>query len=185
MTAWEEALKFTLGYEGGYANSPWDAGGETFRGISRRFWGSWEGWVLVDQIRAAAPTDFRTVLLQDQTLLQEAMNFYRRNFWDQINGDALPHNYAIAAFDMAVHSGVQTAVRILQYSVKAHVDGVVGPRTVQACLDAGEPGLITYLAARAKLLHEIMVNRDDQKVWAMNWFKRLFKLADIVLENEA
>lgn len=182
-TGWPVAIQFVLSYEGGYANDPSDTGGETFRGVSRRSWPLWEGWEIVDRVKSAFPEDFRSVLLRDDDLRLRATDFYRQNFWAAIHGDELPDKFAVALFDAAVHSGVKRAVRLLQSALDEYADGVVGPKTVKACFDRGENGLIEFLAARAELLHNIMVNHEKQRMWALNWFKRLFKLANVVLEE--
>jgi lysozyme family protein len=184
MTAWDKALEFTLAYEGGYVFDPADRGGETFRGISRKAWPTWEGWAIVDRVKSAHPEDFKAVLLQDQDLRGRAVRFYRENFWDPVHGDELPGKVAAAVFDMAVHSGVKTAIRALQSCLPGVVvDGEVGSQTVKAVFAAGEAGLVDFLAARATFLNGIMVSSPDQKVWARNWFKRLFKLSNLVLEG--
>jgi lysozyme family protein len=181
---WDIALDFTLRYEGGYAKNPLDRGGETFRGISRNHWPTWPGWLAVDRIMEQVPREhLNRILMADTDLTLLAIQFYRENFWDKISGDRLPGKYAIACFDFAVHSGNVTAVRIRQYVVGAHVDGWAGPQTVEACRAAGEPGLVDYFAARAKLLHDIMTRDESQRVWCRNWFRRLFKLADVVLDG--
>src|ERR1035441_4044145 len=41
-----------MGNEGGYANNPADAGGETYKGIARKFWPQWCGWKYVDGVKA-------------------------------------------------------------------------------------------------------------------------------------
>lgn len=187
MTAWDKAIGFTLAYEGGYDNHPADRGGETFRGVSRKNWPNWTGWMIIDQARGAYPSAstpaFHDELMKSPDLLHQATLFYRGNFWEPIHGDELPGKVAAALFDAAVHSGVKTAVRLLQSSIGATVDGVVGPRTIKAAFDKGEPGLVTFLAARAKFLHELMARDPSQEIWDMNWFRRLFKLANLVLDG--
>lgn len=184
MSAWDKALEFTLAYEGGYAFDPADRGGETFRGISRRAWPEWDGWQVVDTVKAAHPQDFKTILLKDEDLRARAVAFYRENFWNPIHGDELPGKVAAALFDMAVHSGAKTAIRQLQSILPGvTVDGEIGPETVKAVHDAGEGGLISFLASRARFLSNVMAQSPDQKVWIFNWFRRLFKLADMVLEG--
>ena len=184
MTPWGIALDFVLNYEGGWCNNPGDRGGETFRGISRVFWPAWEGWSLVDTIKTERPDDFAAVLFQDFDLKEMVSKFYRVNFWEPCGCDMLPGKVAAAVFDFAVNSGDKVAVKQLQATLGAEVDGVVGPQTVKAAFDAGEEGVIKYLAARAKFLHAVMDNNPSQQVWAINWFRRLFYLANVVLEGQ-
>ena len=51
MSQFLSALAFTLSEEGGYANVAGDTGGETYRGISRNNFSSWEGWPVIDSMR--------------------------------------------------------------------------------------------------------------------------------------
>lgn len=182
--AWEKALDFTLAYEGGYAFDPADRGGETFRGISRRAWPDWDGWRVVDTVKAAHPQDFKTVLLRDEDLRARAVSFYRARFWDPIHGDELPGKLAAAVFDMAVHSGVKTAVRVLQIALGGlTVDGEIGPKTIKRAYERGEAGLEDFLMERGRFLLEVMFKDEGQRVWARNWFRRLFRMANLVLEG--
>lgn len=181
MTAWEMALGFTLAYEGGWVNAPNDLGGETYRGISRVNWPAWRGWEVIDAEKKL--DGFPGRLVGISTLVEEVIEFYRINFWEPIHGEELPIKMAVALFDFAVNSGVSRAVRTMQIVLGATVDGDIGPRTIKAAHEAGENAVVELLARRAKFLHEIMDNDPTQKVWAMNWFRRLFRLANIVLEG--
>ena len=42
-------IDMVLKHEGGYANVSGDLGGETYRGISRKNFPSWNGWEIVDE----------------------------------------------------------------------------------------------------------------------------------------
>jgi lysozyme family protein len=183
-SAWDIGIDFVLYYEGGYDNDPNDRGGETFRGVSRVNWPKWEGWLIIDNVKASLPTTFKSALMNDADLKSRAVEFYRKNFWDQIHGDELPGKLAVAVLDMAVHSGPRPAARLLQTVLNMEVDGDIGPKTVAAAHMGSESTLIAYLAARAVFLHNLMANDKTQSGWALNWFKRLFKLAALVLEGE-
>ena len=52
MANFNESFNITLGYEGGYSNDPDDAGGETYKGISRRYHPGWKGWALIDELKS-------------------------------------------------------------------------------------------------------------------------------------
>ena len=64
-------------------------------------------------------------------------------------------------------------------------DGIVGAKTVKAAYDSGERGVVRFLAQRTKFLHRIMDEDPTQEIWAMNFFNRLFLLANVVLEGKA
>lgn len=186
----DEALLFSigdghqdLGYEGGYSSDPNDKGGETFRGISRVMHPGWMGWEKIDSLKSFL--EFPSCAIYDGALADMVREFYVKEFWERIHGEELPGKMAVTAFDFAINSGVDRATRILQISLGVAVDGNIGPKTIKAAYDAGESGIISYLARRAKYLHEIMDNDPTQQVWALNWFRRLFKLANIVLVGDS
>ena len=137
------ALAFanTMRQEGGYCDVIGDKGGETYRGISRVFWPSWEGWKLVDDWKGGAIASAALSAALDPLVMQ----FYRVNFWDRFQGDAvaaLSVDIACELFDTAVNMGVTTAVKFLQTSLNMQnqygktypdiaVDGVLGKGTLQ------------------------------------------------------
>ena len=51
MADFTKAYALTAAYEGGYVDDPEDAGGETYRGISRRYHPSWQGWQIIDTLK--------------------------------------------------------------------------------------------------------------------------------------
>lgn len=181
MNVWNLAFNFTEGYEGGYVNDPNDDGGETFRGISRVHHSDWGGWEIIDRFKVMS--DFPRCAERDHVLSAMMKAFYRIEFWDVVHGDELPWKMAVAVFDFAINSGPGRAIRYMQSVLGVDVDGMIGPRTVKAAHDQGENAVVELLARRAKFIHEIMDNKPSQKVWAMNWFRRLFRLANVVLEG--
>lgn len=108
--AFNKALAETLKHEGGYA---FVGGHETYKGIDRTWWPSWEGWTAVDYWKAGELNEFE----RDNVLRGEVERFYEANFWDRFQGDAvaeISENVAIELFDTAVNIGVSFAVRFLQ-----------------------------------------------------------------------
>ena len=74
MADFDKALRKLLAIEGGYVNDPGDPGGETYKGVARRYNASWPGWSRIDAAkrrkgfpgslaRDAAPTLFTLVSL--------------------------------------------------------------------------------------------------------------------------
>lgn len=116
--------------EGGWVDNPADPGGETYKGIARRFWPTWAGWTVVDG--AKAQPGFPASLGADTGLQQAVRDFYRVNFWGPAGCDAVPDGIKFDLFDTAVNSSVTTAVRLLQNAVGENVDGKLGPHTLMA-----------------------------------------------------
>lgn len=179
MTAWEAGLHFILGWEGGWVDNPLDKGGETFRGIARKDWPKWEGWAVIDAMKASP--DFPGSVNFDEGLERLVAEFYRVNFWEKIHGDELPPAAAVALLDCAVNSGVNQGVRLFQASLGLLSDGIVGSVTVKAAHDAGEDALVEFMARRGAFLMDIMAGDPTQKVWALNWARRVFRLGHMLL----
>lgn len=113
MAIFNEAYEITLNHEGGYSNDPDDAGGETYKGVSRKYHPSWPGWKVIDGAKSA-PT-FPDCIQYDSELNHMIMEFYKASYWDRFWGDQII-SQAIAneVFDTAVNMGVTRSVKFLQ-----------------------------------------------------------------------
>lgn len=110
-----------LGIEGRYVNDPRDPGGETNWGISKRSYPNLD-------IKALTRDGARAI--------------YQRDFWNRIHADAMPGSVAYQAFDMAVQSSIETAVRYLQRALNVADDGHWGPVTQAAAAAMSESDVI-------------------------------------------
>ncbi|MDX2189374.1 MAG: glycosyl hydrolase 108 family protein [Bacteroidota bacterium] len=75
MATFEQALTKVLKNEGGYANNPSDPGGETYKGIARKIFGKWDGWVNIDAKKRNP--NFRNLLESDPDLQAKVKHFYK------------------------------------------------------------------------------------------------------------
>lgn len=123
----ETAFTQLLGNEGGYVNDPRDPGGETKFGISKRSY----------------PGEDIAGLTADR-----AKEIYRRDFWGPAGCDAWPDLVKFEVFDVAVNAGVVTAIKMLQRSVNATPDGVIGPQTTLKVQSARPDWLLRRLVAQ-------------------------------------
>lgn len=115
-----------IGSEGGYSNDPNDPGGETNWGISKRSY----------------PNVDIKKLTRDG-----AKAIYLRDFWQRVGGDDLFDGVAFQAFDFAVNSGIETAVRYLQRALGTADDGHWGPVSRAAAASCSESDAIMRLNA--------------------------------------
>ncbi len=156
MNYFEAAFSRTMKNEGGYSFNGRDPGGETYLGISRRYWPGWPGWHIIDKHRDnpdLSDADFRRSGINEM-----AESFYLLNFWTRFQGNKLADlspDIAYEVFDSAVNMGVMTAVEFLQTALNMQrtycrayqelaVDGLLGPDTLTALgrYLATEPGSI-------------------------------------------
>lgn len=129
MANFIEAFKKTMGHEGGYVDDADDAGGETYRGVARKYHSQWEGWVIIDQYIADSEEFSKDLLknnpglqkllfehLENNTELEKEIHvFYKAKYWDKFMGDNIPvDDIAIEMFDTGVNMGVSRGVKFLQ-----------------------------------------------------------------------
>ena len=84
MTNFQTAIKFVLQWEGGYANDSVDPGGETNYGISKRSY---------------PDLDIKNLSIAD------AIEIYKRDYWDLHNLDSEESPMCIALLDAYVQHG--------------------------------------------------------------------------------
>jgi len=138
----QQAIIKTIGHEGGYVNDPVDRGGETYRGIARKFWPQWMGWLIIDQQKNSL--DFPKNLKHIDTLNEMVVGFYHKNFLLSINLDLIDSGDIVKeVFDSGVNCGSKTASMWLQEAYNLCnqngqigkdlvVDGKIGPTTAAA-----------------------------------------------------
>lgn len=150
-----EFVKIIIDLEGGEVlhSHPSDPGGLTKYGISKR----------------AFPNLDIESLTYDQ-----ASEIYYKNYYLNIGLQNLTPALALCVFDSAVNQGHGTAIRLLQRSVKAKEDGVLGPDTVKIC---------TYFKHEDELIRTFLTNRailytrtGNFAIFGRGWLMRLFKI---------
>jgi len=146
------AVKIILEEEGGFVNNAKDPGGETKYGISKRQY-----------------PDVDIINLTEE----QAIDIYHQDYWNPVSGDDLPKPLALCVFDCAVNQGVGAAIRLLQSSLGATVDGVIGPQT--RTLIRQKPG--------KRLINDFMAWRGVKYAGTRNfdafghgWMKRLMRV---------
>lgn len=187
MAEYSKAFEKTMGHEGGYSYDPDDTGGETYRGISRRWFPDWEGWVLIDKYRTQS--HFPDSLRLDQKLNILVQKFYKVQFWNRFQGDSIDNQFvAEEIFDTAVNMSVSDAVRFLQISLNKLnrnqalfpdmvEDGVLGPTTLNN-LDIYLKEDVSILLGMMNVLQgmhyiDYMTDSPTQEKYCRGWFKRV------------
>lgn len=189
MASFEIALKFALEDEGGYSNNVADPGGETYKGISRKFWFMWQGWRTVDAIKKQigpildrAGIERLNLALEANTDLDKMVSdFYRMQFWshlfDQIESQAV----ATKIFDERVNLSME-AISCLQQALVAlgfpiAVDGHFGFETLQAVNSADPAELLPrFVDALCGHYQAEATKKPSKKVFLAGWLNRAKKI---------
>lgn len=176
--SFEKAFTHTLRWEGGYANIAEDKGGETYRGIARRFHGDWPGWQIIDEYKRQVGPIRWNETINSPTLEIMVHEFYRQEKWLKHSLDRIQSpDVAAKVFDMIVNHGqgsrlVQQAVNKLGGNVKE--DNFVGPKTVQAINSVSPTRLFNkLLEIRKDYYHKIVENDPSQARFLQGWLRRL------------
>lgn len=125
MATFNDAYKKVLKREGSYVCDSDDSGGETYRGISRRYNTTWEGWNLIDEYkRRYKGKSLSKVLDADERLQDMVKDLYKDKYWDIFELDDIPsQNIAYQMFDTCVNCGPAAAIRFAQASLGERIDG--------------------------------------------------------------
>jgi lysozyme family protein len=158
--------------EGEYVNDPDDPGGETYKGVARKIWSSWDGWLIVDFARRQA--GFPANLEKEPDLQEKIKDFYRINYWDKINGNSIDEEeVATSIFDFAVNAGVNTSASLAQMIVGAKPDGIIGNDTIEKLNDFdADHFLASFTVAKIARYINIIKKRPASRKYFYGWVCR-------------
>ena len=164
LRGFDEALRFTLGEEGGYVDDPRDRGGATNQGVTQAVYDSWRG--------------NHGLALQGVRLISksEVSDLYRERFWDAGHCEVLPMSLAIAHFDWCVNHGPHGALLTLQQALGVTVDGLWGATTASAAAQSAASAYIRYDALRRQWYLKRVAEEPDQAAFLKGWLKRVDRL---------
>jgi len=176
MANFEIALKNALSYEGGHVNDPDDIGGETYKGISRRYHPMWEGWGYID---------VGDYVGADLYVYQ----YYLNNHWNVMCGHGFrSQEIANELLEMCIHLGHKRCHVVLQEGLNIFnnrqkrwedikVDGLIGKKTISA-LDKADNCNRSHMIAKylnceqGHMYKKSMEKRETNEKYAVGWFKR-------------
>jgi lysozyme family protein len=190
MARYGIAFEKTMKHEGFYSMDGIDRGGETYRGISRRFHPLWEGWKIIAEAQRDK-RNFPSNVVDNEELSAMVRNFYYNFYWNRFQGDEIVHqNIAEELFDTSVNMGVHRAVGFLQrainilamrrgYTTRDAVseDGVLGPETLTALNELPPKSVpVVYKMMNIFQANHYLdyINRDNNQArFLMGWLNRV------------
>ena len=162
MITFDKAIEVILLHEGGYSFDALDPGGETNFGISKRSY---------PNLNIKALTK------------QQAIEIYRRDYWNKYRLESYPDSIRLQMFDVTVNSGFKNAVIVLQRSLnrlgmRLVVDGAMGPKT-RTALDHSETSVTDVILLpqyvfieRLYFYNNIVINKSSQVKFLRGWINR-------------
>lgn len=147
--------------------------------LDRRDRGNWtSGVVGVGELRGSkygiSAMSYPNSAISSLTL-NEAKQIYKRDYWDSMDLEDLPDNITFDMFDIAVNSGVSTAIKLLQKTVGSLPDGKMGQLTLNKTNSYG-PLLKQHLNAHRLLFYTSLSSWKEQgKGWTNRVAKNLLQ----------
>lgn len=172
MADFTKAFQLMIAHEGGYVNDPDDPGGETYKGVARKIFSKWDGWVKIDMLKRQS--GFPANLDKDAELQEAIADFYRVTFWDKMKGDEIfDQSVANSIFDFGVNAGIGTSASLAQMVIGAKTDGVIGPKSI-AELNAfnAEHFLAAFTVAKIARYVSIVKKRSASRKYFYGWVLR-------------
>jgi len=153
-----DAINIVLKDEGGYSNTPGDAGGETNFGISKR--------------------SYPNVDIKNLTR-DGAIAIYYKDFWcTGPYGGLADSALASKVFNTSVNAGQSRAIKLLQQAANTQgsnlvVDGVAGPKTIAAINAMYAPAVLAaYRQAQEAFYLAIIAKDPSQAKFKNGWITR-------------
>lgn len=168
MNKYQEAIELVIKHEGGYVKDPTDRGGETFKGISRRFFPRWEGWDIVD------------INHFDDRLDSLVVDFYKTYFWDALGLSQVEDDFvASMLMNIGVNQGKKSVAKKIQRILKVTADGVIGPVTITSLNNSNRDVFVYQFILETVDLYTHIINKDrSQKRFITGWLNRAMSLYD-------
>ena len=172
MDRFLEAAQIILGHEGGLVDDPLDRGGRTNLGITQG---------TLNTARRTIPGLPERV---DDLTRAQALEIYRRLYWNAAKCDDLPEPVDFLMFDAAINCGVGGAALQLQKALmrlgaNIRADGAIGPLTMAAfwsAWDSQKWRVIAALLMQRVRWHNDIIGRDKTQLrFIHGWLNRILE----------
>jgi lysozyme family protein len=186
MANFEKAYQKVIRGEGFYANKPNDKGGETYMGISRKYNPDWEGWPLIDDFKDRFGKIKHNKELIITGLEEAVKKRYKEKYWNKMRGDKIVNDgIAISLFDFFINSetgaakAMQRALQRIGFDI--HVDGIIGPMTINAINMAIPVTLNDYfIDERLQHYNDVAMRDHTQVEFLSGWKNRALKFKKLI-----
>ncbi len=194
MADFEIAYAPLKDFEGGSDTDPDDRGGETYAGIARKFFPSWQGWKIIDKIKRSnqSKAAINQAAKADHLLRDYVRAWYKTTWFDALGLGELPQPLANEIFEQSVNLGKSGSGKKVQIICNAYnyqpgakklfadlkVDGAIGPKTLAALKiilanKANAESLVHALNCMQGAHYlELAAKKFTQRKYTVGWMKR-------------
>ncbi len=156
----EKALQKVLQFEGGLRlhKNPTEKF-ETYAGIYRTAHPDWKGWEYIDK---GLEPPFELV-----------KNFYYENYWKPFEG-VRDNRVQTLLFETAVNLGIKQTVKLAQKVLGVKVDGILGPKTLEALNSANPEDFIRDFTLARIAFYTALTNKNPKRygIYLRGWINR-------------
>ncbi|MGH1405963.1 MAG: TIGR02594 family protein [Rhodomicrobiaceae bacterium] len=178
-TGFQIALSHVLKVEGGWSNHKDDKGGPTYKGITLNAYQRAKRDGVLPHYNGNDIEALRKLTHNQISLI------YETYYWKKAGCQYLSLPIAIALFDAAVNHGPGKAVKLLQSSIGAEVDGEVGPETISlANKKSLEVTLNNFISVRRTHYKQLKQFHIFGKGW-LNRLSQTERIANCYLSNQS
>lgn len=151
----------------GYGNDPYDNGGETIYGITKKNHPNLMVWQSLARLQLWQKKKYKPTLQE----MAEIYCVYRKLYYDKVRADEIADPaLALQVFDCAVNCGVARASKMLQQVAGAQQDGIIGPKTIAAV--NSRDCLASYINARISYYRQIAAKGNNAR-YLQGWINRV------------
>lgn len=169
--------------EGGYSNDPEDSGGETYKGISRKFHPENPIWLIIDSHKDQ--WNFEQFLNTSPELSKYVHKFYYDLYKKNKVNEFKQYNLKEKLFSMIVNMGESKAILILQRSFnllkRSNVlaqDGIIGNevlRNINNLIDKDFDDLMMFYRAELYCYYKQIIEKRPKDIkFIKGWARRAF-----------
>lgn len=166
MAQFLPALEVVLAHEGFPGYNIDNNGAEVCAGINRAYWPGWDGWQVVDKVKAkyGDRKKINEVLRTTPNMLRAFVGeFYMKNFWTEKLAALTSQDLANWMLDKYVQCYFPQTNRFLQRALGVTDDGVFGPATLAAANVAEPKALIERCREEARKFYAELHEKDSVK----------------------
>lgn len=172
--------------EGGYANNPNDTGGETYKGIARKFHKDWEGWKIIENFKLKNGPLKTNQTIQNPYLDTLVKYFYFKKFWEPVKGKEIKSPEAAhIVFDAYVNQTGWTKTMLTDalknFGKPVKVDSIPLKSDIVTAINSIEPAkfIAEFKNQREKRYRQRAAEVPGQAGFLPGWLNRLSKFESI------